>query len=118
MTEIRQQIKQAGGIDRLKEFLAKIDPLFMPNGPYIFGARVRWVTEITCLRANFVCLDDMGRCFPLPPHRGSNDCTGEHVYQYTDTEVGQDYGTSWRGEKVVRGHLGCPWPPMILVDSP
>ncbi|KAG8700292.1 hypothetical protein FRC08_004787 [Ceratobasidium sp. 394] len=42
MTEIRQQIKQAGGIDKLKDFLAKIEPLFMPKGPYIFGSRVTW----------------------------------------------------------------------------
>jgi len=42
MTEIRQQIKQAGGIDNLKTFLAKIEPLFTPNGPYIFGSRVTW----------------------------------------------------------------------------
>ncbi|KAG8733485.1 hypothetical protein FRC12_018874 [Ceratobasidium sp. 428] len=42
MTEIRQQIKQAGGIDKLKEFLAKIEPLFMPNGPYVFGPRLTW----------------------------------------------------------------------------
>ncbi|KAG9127857.1 hypothetical protein FRC07_008303 [Ceratobasidium sp. 392] len=42
MTEIRQQIKQAGGIDKLKEFLAKIEPLFMPKGPYIFGSRLTW----------------------------------------------------------------------------
>jgi glutathione S-transferase len=42
MTEIRQQIKQAGGIDNLKDFLAKIEPLFMPGGPYIFGSRVTW----------------------------------------------------------------------------
>jgi hypothetical protein len=41
MTEIRQQIKQAGGIDRLKDFLAKIEPLFLSEGPYVFGQRVR-----------------------------------------------------------------------------
>lgn len=40
MTEIRQQIKRAGGIDNLKTFLAKIELLFTPNGPYIFGSRV------------------------------------------------------------------------------
>ncbi|KDN50016.1 hypothetical protein RSAG8_01352, partial [Rhizoctonia solani AG-8 WAC10335] len=42
MTEIRKQIKQAGGIDQLKDFLAKIEPLFMPEGPYIFGPRMTW----------------------------------------------------------------------------
>ncbi|CAE6470753.1 unnamed protein product [Rhizoctonia solani] len=42
MTEIRQQIKQAGGIDQLKDFLAKIEPMFMPEGPYIFGSRMTW----------------------------------------------------------------------------
>ncbi|KAH7344858.1 hypothetical protein B0J17DRAFT_763600 [Rhizoctonia solani] len=42
MTEIRKQIKQAGGIDRLKDFLAKIEPLFVAQGPYIFGSRMTW----------------------------------------------------------------------------
>lgn len=47
MTEIRQQIKQAGGIDNLKAFLAKIEPLFMPTGPYIFGSRVSLMFLLT-----------------------------------------------------------------------
>ncbi|QRV91473.1 glutathione S-transferase [Ceratobasidium sp. AG-Ba] len=42
MTEIRQQIKQAGGLDNLKSFLTKIEQLFQPDGPYIFGSRVTW----------------------------------------------------------------------------
>jgi hypothetical protein len=47
MTEIRKQIKEAGGIDKLKDFLTKIEPLFMPQGPYIFGARVCRIAKIS-----------------------------------------------------------------------
>ena len=113
MTEIRQQIKQAGGIDQLKDFLTKIEPLFMPDGPYIFGSRVCITINICKSELTSLPIDDLGRLFPLSSDRGLDDGTREHVHQHASSKMGKGYGVRQGRKADLPGYLGRSWSSMI-----